>query len=132
MTEARLELLLVKGGEAEVVEEVFAHLEVGELRSGYQQQYRFQRAVALAERPTDAERALGVVFGAYHRPAPAVCRLRLGRDRRVGDGLPRMTGEVERLGEKRRGRVRKDEERVGRHQRVPKYRSSSHGVTCSL
>ena len=48
-----------------------------------------------------------------HRARPAVGRLVLGGDRRVGDRLPRVAGEVERLRQQRRRRVREDEKRLG-------------------
>ena len=46
----RLELARVERREAEVVEEVFAELELGELQARHEQQHRAQRRVALAQR----------------------------------------------------------------------------------
>ena len=73
VAQARLELLRVERREAEVVEEVFAHLELGELRARHQQQHRLERAVALAQRAADAERAFGILVGA-RRPRPPTRR----------------------------------------------------------
>ena len=109
VAQPRLELLLVERREAEVVEEVFAHLELAELRAGDEQQHRLERAVALAQRAADAERALGVFVGAHDRAGPAVGRLGLRRDRHVADRLPRVTGQVERLREQRRRWVGEDQ-----------------------
>ena len=48
------------GREAEVVEEVVAQLEVGELGARHEQQQGLERDVALAQRPAEGERRLGV------------------------------------------------------------------------
>src|SRR2546423_4798068 len=130
--QARLELPRMERREAEIDEHVFAHLELGELRAGDEQEDRLERGVPLAQRTADPECALGVVVGADDCARPPVGRLVLRGDRGVRDGLPRIAGEVERLREQRRRRVREDEERLGdpgHHHSAPRYRSSSHGVT---
>jgi hypothetical protein len=111
VTQPRLELLLVERRQAEVVEQVLAHLQLAELRARDEQQHRLERAVALAQRAADPQRALGVVVGAHDRARPAVGGLRLRGHRRVRDRLPRVAGEVERLREERRRRVREHQER---------------------
>ena len=131
--QARLELPRMERREAEIVEDVLAHLELGELCARDEQEDRLERGVPLAERTADPERALGVVVGADDSARPSVGGLVLRGDRGVRDRLPRIAGEVERLREQRRRRVREDEERLGdpgHHHSAPRYRSSSHGVTC--
>ena len=91
--------------EAEVVEEVFAVLEIVQLRAGDQQQDRLDARVALAQRTAERERALGIVVGAHDRAGPAVDRFVLHRDRGVAHRLPAHAREVERLREQRRRRV---------------------------
>ena len=63
VAQAGLELLRVERGQAEVVEQVLAELELGELRARHEQQQRLERQVALAQRAAQRERALGVVVG---------------------------------------------------------------------
>ena len=53
--------------EAEVVEEIFAVLEIVQLRAGDQQQDRLDARVALAQRAAQRERAFGIVVGAHDR-----------------------------------------------------------------
>ena len=60
---------------AEVVEELLAELELAELRAADEQQHGFERAVALAQRAADPERALGILVGDHDRAGPAVGRL---------------------------------------------------------
>src|SRR2546430_170981 len=130
--QARLELPRMERREAEVVEDVLAHLELGELCARDEQEDRLERGVPLAERTADPERALGVVVGADDSARPSVGRLVLRSDRGVRDRLPRIAGEVERLRQQRRRRVREDEKRLRdapHHHNAPRYRSSSHGVT---
>jgi hypothetical protein len=78
-----------------------------------EQQDGFERRVALAQCPADAERAFGVLVGDDDRAGPSVAWLVLHRDRRVLDGLPRVPREVERLREQGRGRSRKDQQGFG-------------------
>ena len=98
--------------EAEVVEQVVAQLEVVQPRAREQQQQRLERRVALAERAAQRERALGIDVGADDRARPTVVGLARLRGALVGDGLPRIAAEVERLGQLGRRRVREQKQRL--------------------
>jgi hypothetical protein len=113
VAQSRLEFLWVKRIQTEVVEEIFAIAELGQLGSGDQQQERFQYGIALAEGATDRKRALGVGVGDDDGAGPAVSRLVGRRDRGVGYRLPRVTAEVQRLDEERGGRIGEDQDRFG-------------------
>ena len=119
--EAGLELARVERRQAEVVEEVVAQLEVAELGAADEQQQRLEREVALAQRPAEGE---GAAPGRRRRTTMAPAQPSSG-SRRVdvassADGLPRVAGQVERLGQLGRGRVGEEEE--GFHQRAHQVR----------
>ena len=81
VTQTRLELARVERREAEVVEEILAVLEVGELVTGDEQQHRAERRVALAQCATHRERRLRFLVGADDGARPPLRGLLLGRDR---------------------------------------------------
>jgi hypothetical protein len=109
--QARLELAGLERVEAEVVVEVLAQLEVGQLRARHEQEHGLERHVALAEGAAHGEGAVGIVGGQDDRAGPAVLRLRAQDGRLVADGLPGVAAEVERLHELGRDRIGVDEER---------------------
>jgi hypothetical protein len=109
--EPRLELERLERVEAEVVEQVLAQLEIAQLRPRDEQEQRLQRQVALAQRPAQGEPALGVVGGDDHPAGPAVVGLGPHRRALVGHRLPRVTGQVEGLGELGRRGVRVEQQR---------------------
>ncbi len=98
--------------EAEVVEELVAQFQITELRAAYQQQHRFERKIAFAQRSTDRERALRVEVGADDRAGPAVVRLGARRSHLVAARLPRIARQVEGLGKLRGRRVGEQQQRL--------------------
>jgi len=114
VAEPSLELDRVERREAEVVEQLAAQLEVGQLPAGDEDEQRRHRAVALAQHTGDGPGAFRVGVGCDHRPRPSLARLVARRAVGVADRLPPVAGEVERAGEVGRRRIGEDSEEVHR------------------
>ena len=107
-----VELLGLPRGDAEVIEEVFAQLELSELGAGYDQQQRRHRQIPLAHRPAQGERRLRIDVGADDGAGPSLVRFDpFGGVSRSG-GLPGVAGQVEGLSQGRRGRIGEEKQRL--------------------
>ncbi len=76
--------------QAEVVEQVVAELEVGQLHSGHEQEHGLERDVPPAQGAAQRERAVGVGVGHHDGAGPAVGRLDGGGGLDRGRALPRI------------------------------------------
>ena len=97
--QASFELDGVKGSEAEVVEQVVAHAEIGELASAEQHQQWRDGYLALAERAAQCPRSFGVSIAGDHRAGPAAGRFVASDIVGASNGFPLVTAEVERAHE---------------------------------
>ena len=86
----------MEGRQAEVVEQVVAQFEVGQLTARDEDEQRRDGTVALAQGAGDAPRTFRVVVGCDHRTRPSLGRLAAGGDVGLADRLPPVAGEVER------------------------------------
>ena len=119
MVEAGRQLGGPERGEAEVVEQVVAQLEVVELAGAHQQQQWFERQFGLAEAAAQGEGVVWVDVGRNDRAGPPLIGFVGHRPVGVADRLPRPAAQVEGLGQLGWRRVGVDEERIhadGRHQ----------------
>ena len=82
--------------EAEIVEQVVAVLEFGELGATDEEHHRSGRVGVFAHRPQERPGAFGIGRGVDDRAGPPALRFALGHGRTGGDGLPAVAGEVER------------------------------------
>src|SRR3954453_19131733 len=132
MSQTGLDLDGVERGQAEVVEEVVAQLQLVELRPVEQQQQPGGR-IALAQRPAERPGTLRVGVAGDDRPCPTVRRFvrsgALGRR----DCLPAVPAEIQ--GPRQIGwrGFRIDDQLLQHHcYKTRRYRSCSNALTCVL
>src|SRR4051812_1554679 len=132
MAQAGLDLRRMERGQAEVVEQVVAQLQLVELRPVEQQQQPGRR-VALAQRPAERPGTLGVRVAGHDRAGPPVGRF-VGR-RAVGGAnrLPPIATQIQGARQIRRRRLGVDDQLLQHHRyKTRRYRSCSKALTCVL
>ena len=108
----------MKRGQAEVVEQVLAPLEIGQMGAAHQQQERLNHGIARPDAATEPEGSLGVGSRDHDGTAPSVVRAAVGNRIDTADPLPRQPGPVEGVGQFRRSRVGVDEQWAHQHNTV--------------